>query len=125
MESPILNSLPLPARRLPEFVATRDFSSMIPSVSMTNHARSNNSLHSHPHSTSAYHFHHAEDLDRLTTHYIRVMQILCLIVLAFVLSKPFTEVTLIRLVFGDKLNYCNYTYVPATHNYRRPFKTYS
>ncbi|KER29189.1 hypothetical protein T265_04124 [Opisthorchis viverrini] len=117
------NASPLPPRRFPEFVGIGDFSSMTPSVSMTNHARSNN-LHSHPHSTS-YHFHHAEDLDRLTTLYIRVMQILCLIVLVFVLSKPFTEATLIRLVFGDKLNYCNYTYVPATHNYRRPFKTYS
>lgn len=76
------------------------------------------------HSTSSW-SHKETDLDRLTTIYLRLMLFICISVLIFVLSQPWIESHLIRWVFGEKLNYCNYTYVPATHHYRRPFKTYT
>ncbi|CAL8096399.1 unnamed protein product [Calicophoron daubneyi] len=64
------------------------------------------------------------DLDYLTTLYIRFALIVCIIVGIFVLSRPFSEPFIIRMIFGEKLNYCNYTYVPSVNNYRRPYKTY-
>ncbi|KAA3674006.1 uncharacterized protein DEA37_0011324 [Paragonimus westermani] len=53
------------------------------------------------------------------------MLFICICVGLFVLSKPLIEKPLIRFLFGEQLNFCNYTYVPADHHYRRPDKIYS
>lgn len=64
------------------------------------------------------------ELDRLTTLYISLFLFICLVVGLFLLSKPITEAALIRWIFGEQMNYCNYTYVPADNAYRRPNKIY-
>ncbi|RTG80347.1 uncharacterized protein DC041_0003755 [Schistosoma bovis] len=53
------------------------------------------------------------------------MLLTCILITIFVFSRPFTEHFIIRLVFGESLNYCNYTYIPSKYNYRRPYKIYN
>ncbi|CAH8468923.1 unnamed protein product [Heterobilharzia americana] len=64
-------------------------------------------------------------LRRITDIYIYCMLLGCIFILIFVFSQPFTEKYLIRLIFGESSNYCNYTYIPSINNYRRPYKVYN
>nr|CAX69336.1 hypotheticial protein [Schistosoma japonicum] len=64
-------------------------------------------------------------LNIITDIYIHCMLLACILIIIFVFSQPFTEHLLIRLIFGESLNYCNYTYVPSVNNYRRPYKSYT
>ncbi|KAK4473546.1 hypothetical protein MN116_002905 [Schistosoma mekongi] len=64
-------------------------------------------------------------LNVITDIYIHYMLLACIFIIIFVFSRPFTERLLIRLIFGESLNYCNYTYVPSENNYRRPYKNYT
>ncbi|VDP97379.1 unnamed protein product [Trichobilharzia regenti] len=56
--------------------------------------------------------------------YVHCMLLTCVCIIIFVSSRPLTEDYLIRLIFGESLNYCNYTYIPSKNNYRRPYKVY-
>ncbi|CAH8487602.1 unnamed protein product [Schistosoma margrebowiei] len=61
----------------------------------------------------------------ITDIYINCMLLTCILITIFVFSRPFTEHFIIRLIFGESLNYCNYTYIPSKYNYRRPYKLYN
>ncbi|CAH8827054.1 unnamed protein product [Trichobilharzia szidati] len=73
-----------------------------------------------------------DDVDESTTRklllitdiYVYCMLLTCVCIIIFVFSRPLTEDYLIRLIFGESLNYCNYTYIPSKNNYRRPYKVY-